>query len=257
MAGVAAIIDQVVARQFGNASPQEQQNWRRLIGATGVHESNCFGQLRNGNGYGYYHMEAWVALSHLVDLVQGSQASWLDSLCISADLRRELESTHADYTRRLKSWNREAQRQYPGASEWAERLRRNQVASAQHHYFSVQAERLDIGRLLRSNHELATVLCAYHYKHAGVGSSVRMSAPLGLAALSKIWVDHYNLVGLAKEHFRKSAFVRRNAEPDAQAFHNLLQQPEGTARSVPVGSSRSRLSSLPAEMLPGTGRACG
>jgi hypothetical protein len=194
-------------------------------------------------------MEDWVALSHLVDLRQGNEAAWLDALCLSARLRSDLEWVRGDYARRLRDWNRQAQRQYPGTSQWAERLRREEVSGAQHRYLSTQAERLDIGRLLRRSPELATVLCAYHYRQAGVGTSVRMNVPLGFGALSAIWVDHYNLVGPAKEHFRKAAFVRRNAQPDAQAFHSLLERTEGSARSIPVGAPKGRLSAVSAGWL--------
>jgi hypothetical protein len=224
LAEVAALIDGMVARHFGEAGPQEQQNWRRLIGATGLHESKAFTRTRNGDGYGYYHMEAWVALSHLAAMARQDHTPWMGSLPIGPALRGEVKGIAELHEKRLRGWNREAFRLYPGADRTAEKLRLNHVASAQHRYFSTQAERLRLGNLLRANPELATALCAYHYQQAGVGGEVRFNVPLTMPALSRIWVEHYNLAGPGKEHHRASAFVRSNGQPEAQQLHQFLDQ---------------------------------
>ncbi len=225
LARVATMIDGVVARHFGQACAQSQGNWRRLIGATGLHESSGFSELRNGNGWGYYHMEAWVALSHLTRMAQNKESEWLSALVVTPELRRRIEDLATEQRARVRTWNREAAEAHPGAGAAASKMRLSYVANLQQRFLLNRARRLGIDRLLRTNHELATTLCAYHYQAAGVGEDIPLGRSLSLAALAKIWAQHYNLVGPAKEHHRANAFVSRNSEPDGRLLQDLLSQP--------------------------------
>jgi hypothetical protein len=239
LTNLVAVIDSMVARHFGQTSPQEQDNWRRLVGATGVLESSAFTKLQSGTSHGCYHMETWVALSHLVEMQQNGLTNWLASFPMNHLLQGQIAAVKDDYAAQLRAWNKEAQRLYASNNAKAQQRRLSHVLRAQQRFFSAWADRLAIGPLLQSNHELATGLCLYHYQKAGVGAAVPMRGSLDLGALARIWVQRFNRAGPAQERSRQVAFVRRNGEADAQVFHRLLDQKPA---SVPTGFTLARRS---------------